>query len=204
MNNKGTSFIQYFVFFIVLALAAFLFLPNTVPFPLGGGMPADKDMKNLAAQMPAAFTSFTKPAAGQNSPSFAQMQNVKEMDIPQSVYDSLPQNPVYQQYLFGNKKNILMIKPTQTTYLQPLISQLNTAFALPDIQAAYTQNVVDFPQDASNISCNGDHFNCPRVWFTRYCLAKLCIINPSARRMAVANVSNADEVNTLLQTYKNW
>ena len=198
MNNKGTSFFQYFVFLIVLAIAAFIIFPDTVPFPLGGNIPG-MDMNKMAAQMAEQLKTQSKTLA----PS-ALGQTEKEISIPQEVYDSIPQNPAYQEYLFGNQKHILILTSSQATYLQKIANAIDTALAAPDMQAVYTKNIVDFPINEQTMSCNGDYFNCPSVWLARYCMGQVCIINPSTRRVVSALVINEEEVAPLLEKYKNW
>lgn len=198
MNNKGTSFFQYFVFLIVLAIAAFFFLPDTVPFPLGGNIPG-VDMNKMTAQMAEQLKTQSKT---QPADSFGQTE--KEIAIPQEVYDSIPQNPAYQEYLLGNKKHIVILVTSQAAYLQKMANAIDTALAAPDMQAVYTKNMVDFPINEQTMSCNGNYLNCPGVWLARYCMGQMCIINPSTRRMVSALVISEGDVAPLLEKYKNW
>ncbi len=201
MNNKGTSFLQYFVFLIVLAVAAFFFLPDTVPFPMGGAM----DKMGL--------TQIEKDLLTQGEKEFKSSDNaslddhftiIKELQIPQTVYDSIPTNPSFQEYLSGDKKQVLFFNIRGVPTAQYFSDAIEQAFASSDIQAVYQKNVIPFSAADVNFTCNPPHTTCPEAWLVQNCSTKICIINPQTRRVIAADVFKGYLVKPLLEKYKNW
>lgn len=200
MNNKGTSFLQYLIFLLVLAVGAFIFLPNTVPFPLGSAMDEmglTQEGKDILEQGKQAFNSSSASLDDQ-------FTITKEIQIPQDVYDSIPTNPSFQEYLLGNKKHVLFLNIQGVPVAQYFSNAIDQAFMSPDIQAAYQKNVIPFSPSDINFSCNPPHTICPKAWLERNCSTKICIINPQTRSVIVADVFKDYLVKPLLEKYKNW
>ncbi len=201
MNNKGTSFLQFLVFLLVLTVGVFVLFPNTVPVPLGSAMNQmglTQAEKSILEQGKQAFN------ASANSSLDDHFTMINELQIPQAVYDSIPTNPSFQEYLVGNKKQVLFFNIKGVAVAQYFSNAIDQAFLAPDIQASYQKNVIPFSSADINLSCNPPHTTCPEAWLVRNCSTKICIINPQTRRVIVADVFKDYLVKPLLEKYKNW
>ncbi len=131
------------------------------------------------------------------------LQDVVALKIPQEVYDGIKDNPTYKEYLFGNKKQVLLLTWDGCPYARAYKNALTKAFKFELLKKYYTENIVVTGQSVS-VSCNANHLNCPEAWIKQNCLGKVCIINPFTKEAIVDASRDANQILPLLMAQATW
>ncbi len=137
---------------------------------------------------------------GKNVP----LHQVKVVQIPQTVYDSMAENPKWKEHLLGNKKRVLLLTWDGCPYARAFKQSLEQIFKQTAISRAYEKDIVVTGQSVEGF-CKGDLAkHCPLMWILDHCMNGICIINPQTREAIEDHSKDARQVWALLTAYSSW
>ncbi len=132
------------------------------------------------------------------------LENVKAVQIPQQVYDSMADNPQWKEYLLGDKKRVLLVTWDGCPYERAFKRAVQKIFTFKNITNYYTSSIVNTGQSIS-VRCAGDLAqSCPMMWIMDHCVPGICIINPKTHEAIAAKSHNASQIAPLLSAYATW
>ena len=143
-----------------------------------------------------------------------EVSNVKVINIPQEVYDSMEIDPnipqeIYnqvnidrsrEQYLIWDKKHILLITWDGCPYARKFHKELDNIFdKTPHFIRYYTKDIKETWQYIE-FSCINEY--CASIRLFENCWEWICIINPMAKEIIVDNSQNYKQIFPLLEWYE--
>jgi len=131
------------------------------------------------------------------------LREVYAEQIPQRIYDGIANNGTYKEFLFGDKKQVVLITWNGCPYERAFRHALDQAFQSTNLADFYKQNIVEVGQTVS-FSCHSDNLNCPQAWVMEHCASGFCIINPQTREAIVDHSKDAKQILPLLASYMVW
>ncbi len=132
------------------------------------------------------------------------LRNVKAVQIPQIVYDSMAENSQWKEYLLGDKKRVLLFTWDGCPYARAFKQVLENAFQYPQINQAFTKDIVLTGQSTGGI-CHGKLANhCPLFWLLKHCFHGFCIINPVTKEAIEDHSKDPRQILPLLAAYASW
>lgn len=124
------------------------------------------------------------------------------VSIPQEVYDSMPYDRKMSRYLTGNQKYVLVVTFAGEPNPSVFAKQLTHLFQEKGYREYYRKYMLNLGNHWS-ASCRR-HQTCSEVWINRTCAQKICLINPKTKQAVVSSGTNAKQLESLLQKYKEW
>ena len=138
---------------------------------------------------------------GKIAPKPHSLPNVTQIAIPQEVYNSIESNISMSRYITGNQKYILVISFDGKPNLRVFKKALNTLLKEKGYQEYYRKHYVD--SGAGWISCQR-HNTCPELWLKQNCIQKVCIIQPHKKQVVADSSADPNQLEALLEKYKEW
>ena len=131
------------------------------------------------------------------------LSKVAVVNIPNEIYDTLPQDSKYERYLTGNHKYILLFTYDGCPYARAYHHAFKHAFEKLEFAEYYRKRIINVGRVVS-VGCPVGLMDCASLWVTRQCLGKICIFNPQRKQVVVDNSQNAEQLPKLLEKYKEW
>ena len=130
------------------------------------------------------------------------LPGVQLISIPQEIFDGM-RGDGWARYVTGNQKYVLIItwggKPDPAVFKKTLKTLSNQK----GYAEYYRKHFVTVPGNSWVVSCNSYQM-CPKLWLYQNCLQKVCIINPATKQVVVDSSEDANQLETLLEKYKDW
>ncbi len=136
--------------------------------------------------------------------SFGNLRDVKVVNIPPYVYESLNEDTRFKRYLTGNHKYILFFTYNGCPYARAYKHAFNELFNERGFDEYYRKRVITVGRTTS-ASCPGHQtLECATLWIFQNCFGGLCILNPARKQAVVDNSQNARQLADLLAKYEEW
>jgi len=132
------------------------------------------------------------------------LQGVEVVDIPERVYESLPEDGKFKRYLTGNHKYLFLFTYPGCPYARAFSGAFERLFTQKGFDEYYRKRVISVGR-TTTISCPGQRdMNCATAWVYQTCFGNLCIFNPVRKQVVVDHSQNAHQLEALLEKYKEW
>lgn len=139
---------------------------------------------------------------GKIAPKPKSLPGVQLISIPQEVFADLSADG-WSRYVTGNQKYVLVItwggKPAPAVFKKTL----KTLFKQKGYAEYYRKHFVTVPGNSWFVSCNSYHM-CPKLWLYQNCIQKVCLINPSTKQVVIDSSADANQLEQVLEKYKEW
>jgi len=138
---------------------------------------------------------------GKIAPNPKSLPGVQLLPIPQEVFTDLSADS-WARYVTGNQKYVLVLswgeKPAPAVFKKTLKELFNKGY-----KEYYRKHFVIESGNSWFVSCDSAHL-CPKLWLYQNCIQKVCIINPLTKQIVVDSSTDAKQLETLLEKYKDW
>ena len=139
-----------------------------------------------------------------NVTSSRSLPQVEVLSIPQYVYDTLDRDDQFKRYLTGNHKYVFFFTYPGCRYSRAYTNAFQYLFEEKNFEEFYRKRIISVGRTTS-VSCPGHRdMNCATAWMYQACFGKLCIINPQRKQVVVDASQNAQQLEPLLEKYKEW
>ncbi len=132
------------------------------------------------------------------------LPEVKVVNIPPYVYESLDADTRFKQYLTGNHKYILFFTYNGCPYARAYKRAFKELFDERGFDEYYRKRIITVGRTTS-ASCPGrQSMECATLWIFQNCFGGLCILNPQRKQAVIDNSQNARQLADLLEKYREW
>ena len=132
------------------------------------------------------------------------LDNVKTVDIPPHIYESLDRDSKFKRYLTGNHKYILLFTYNGCPYARAYHHAFKQSFEEQGFAEYYRKRIILTGRVVMASCPTGFYKTCPSMWVFEQCFGKICVINPQRKQVIVDASNQADQLPKLLETYKEW
>lgn len=134
----------------------------------------------------------------------AALPGVQVVNIPDTVFESLEQDTEFKRYLTGNHKYVFLFTYPGCPYARAFSNAFKRLFEEEGFDEFYRKRIQPVGR-TTMVSCPGHRdMNCATAWVYQNCFSKLCIFNPVRRQAVVDSSQNANQIEALLEAYKEW
>lgn len=140
---------------------------------------------------------------GKIAPRPKALPQVQMVPIPQELYDDTVDS--WKRYITGNQKYVLaMVLGEKPDTFSAVKKELKILFGKKGYKEYYRKHYVDLGT-SWYVSCSTyTSTSCPKLWLHEQCAAKVCIINPKAKKMIVDGSGNMKQLEEVLKKYQDW
>ena len=132
------------------------------------------------------------------------VDQVKVVQIPQEIYDSIPDNAHWAGHLQGNKKRVFLSTWDGCPYRRAFHHELDKAFGKSGVFKKFYVKDVEETGQSIVVRCSSPKNICPMKWLLDHCMGNICIINPQTHEAIVDDSHDAKQILPLLMAYANW
>ncbi len=141
---------------------------------------------------------------GKIAPRPKSLPDVKMISLPKELYDDKSSDS-WTRYITGNQKYVLALpfggKPASSFAVK---KELRNLFNKKGYREYYRKHVVNLGA-SWYVSCPISAVkSCPKLWLHQQCAAKLCIINPKAKKIIIDGSGDMKQAEELLKKYQDW